>query len=69
MPATEPPVVLPEAALALPGTPTIKRRLAVMVYEFFLLFAVEMLAVGARHRHQASREPPLLGGSPHRHRG
>jgi uncharacterized RDD family membrane protein YckC len=27
------------------GTPTIKRRLAVMVYEFFLLFAVEMLAV------------------------
>lgn len=27
------------------ATPTIKRRVLVMVYEFFLLFAVEMLAV------------------------
>ena len=26
-------------------TPTVKRRVTVMVYEFFLLFAVEMLAV------------------------
>lgn len=30
---------------SLPGTPTIKRRLVVMVYETFLLLAVEMLAV------------------------
>ena len=33
----------PAPAPALP-TPTIKRRVTVMVYEFFLLFAVEMLA-------------------------
>jgi len=45
MQATEPSLVPPEAATPVPGTPTIKRRLAVMVYEFFLLFAVEMLAV------------------------
>ena len=41
MRATEP----PQAAPPIPATPTVKRRLAVMVYEFFLLFAVEMLAV------------------------
>jgi len=45
MQATEPSVVPPEAATPVLGTPTIKRRLAVMAYEFFLLFAVEMLAV------------------------
>ena len=45
MQATEPSLVPSEAGTPVPGTPTIKRRLAVMVYEFFLLFAVEMLAV------------------------
>ena len=45
MQATEPPVLVAEPAAPLPGTPSIRRRLAVMVYEFFLLFAVEMLAV------------------------
>lgn len=60
MPATEPPVVLPEAALALPGTPTIKRRLAVMVYEFFLLFAVEMLAVLLYLLVTGNRQDPLF---------
>jgi uncharacterized RDD family membrane protein YckC len=60
MPATEPPVLLPEAALALPGTPTIKRRLAVMVYEFFLLFAVEMLAVLLYLLVTGNRQDPLF---------
>ena len=60
MQATEPPVVLPEAALALPGTPTIKRRLAVMVYEFFLLFAVEMLAVLLYLLVTGNRQDPLF---------
>jgi uncharacterized RDD family membrane protein YckC len=60
MPATEPPVVLPEAALTLPGTPTIKRRLAVMVYEFFLLFAVEMLAVLLYLLVTGNRQDPLF---------
>ena len=45
MRATEPSVTTAQAATPAPGTPTVKRRLAVMVYEFFLLFAVEMLAV------------------------
>jgi uncharacterized RDD family membrane protein YckC len=40
-----PSVMKSEAASPAFGTPTVKRRLAVMVYEFFLLFAVEMLAV------------------------
>ena len=45
MQATEPVTSTPEGAAPAPGTPTVKRRVTVMVYEFFLLFAVEMLAV------------------------
>lgn len=49
MQATEPAfdasMTPPDAASPAIATPTIKRRLTVMVYEFFLLFAVEMLAV------------------------
>lgn len=48
MQATEPAVdqtlAVPANAMSFP-TPTIKRRFTAMVYEFFLLFAVEMLAV------------------------
>lgn len=43
MPATE--AVIGSGAGATVGTPTVKRRVTAMVYEFLLLFAVEMLAV------------------------
>lgn len=43
-PALDPAIAAPTAAGAFP-TPTIKRRVMAMVYEFLLLFAVEMLAV------------------------
>lgn len=43
MKATEPPGSLDAGVPS--GTPTLKRRLTAMLYEFFLLFAVEMLAV------------------------
>ena len=52
--------MLPEAALAAAGTPTIKRRLTVMVYEFFLLFAVEMLAVLLYLLVTGNRQDPLF---------
>ena len=45
MRATEPSAMKSEATAPALGSPTVKRRLLVMVYEFFLLFAVEMLAV------------------------
>ena len=49
MRATEPAALddagAPAAGAPTPTTPTLKRRLTVMLYEFFLLFAVEMLAV------------------------
>ena len=43
MKATEPPGSLDAGVPS--GTPTLKRRLTAMLYECFLLFAVEMLAV------------------------
>lgn len=45
MQATDPVAGLAHASSPAGATPTIKRRLTVMVYEFVLLFAVEMLAV------------------------
>jgi uncharacterized RDD family membrane protein YckC len=41
-------------------TPTIKRRVTVMVYEFFLLFAVEMLAVLVYLLLTGNRQEPLF---------
>lgn len=49
----------PAPAPALP-TPTIKRRVTVMVYEFFLLFAVEMLAVLIYILLTGNRQEPLF---------
>jgi len=63
MQATEP-LANPGAASAanapsLP-TPTVKRRVTVMVYEFFLLFAVEMLAVLVYLLLTGNRQEPLF---------
>ncbi len=41
-------------------TPTVKRRVTVMVYEFFLLFAVEMLAVLVYLLLTGNRQEPLF---------
>lgn len=60
MQATEPPVVPPGATPAIAATPTVKRRLAVMVYEFLLLFAVEMLAVLLYLLVTGNRQAPLF---------
>jgi uncharacterized RDD family membrane protein YckC len=56
MRATEP------ATAGLPAlhTPTLKRRLTAMVYEFFLLFAVEMLAVLIYILATGNRQEPLF---------
>jgi len=43
-PALDQPPAAPANAMPFPA-PTVKRRVTAMVYEFFLLFAVEMLAV------------------------
>ncbi|PYD85520.1 RDD family protein [Pseudomonas syringae pv. pisi] len=59
MQATEPVATNPVHAPPLPA-PTIKRRVTVMVYEFFLLFAVEMLAVLVYLLLTGNRQEPLL---------
>lgn len=62
MPATDPvagigPAAAPAATVP---TPTIKRRLTVMVYELFLLFAVEMLAVLVYILITGNRQEPVF---------
>jgi len=62
MQATDPvagmaPTAIPASAMP---TPTIKRRLTVMVYEFFLLFAVEMLAVLVYILITGNRQEPVF---------
>ncbi|MDY0977331.1 RDD family protein [Massilia sp. CFBP9012] len=63
MQATEP---LAAAGAATPAhatffpTPTVKRRVTVMVYELFLLFAVEMLAVLVYLLLTGNRQEPLF---------
>jgi len=42
------------------GTPTVKRRVTAMVYEFFLLFAVEMLAVLVYILLTGNRQEPIF---------
>ena len=59
MQATEPVATSPVHAPPLPA-PTIKRRVTVMVYEFFLLFAVEMLAVLIYILLTGNRQEPLF---------
>ena len=61
MQATEPvaSAATPAHATSLP-TPTVKRRVTVMVYEFFLLFAVEMLAVLVYLLLTGNRQEPLF---------
>ena len=59
MQATEPVATSPVHAPPLPA-PTIKRRVTVMVYEFFLLFAVEMLAVLVYLLLTGNRQEPLF---------
>jgi uncharacterized RDD family membrane protein YckC len=57
MRATEPPGASLDRPA--PGVPTIKRRLTAMLYEFFLLFAVEMLAVLIFLLITGNRQEPL----------
>ena len=59
MQATEPVATNPVHAPPLPA-PTIKRRVTVMVYEFFLLFAVQMLAVLVYLLLTGNRQEPLF---------
>ena len=59
MQATEPVAASPVHAPPQPA-PTIKRRVTVMVYEFFLLFAVEMLAVLVYILLTGNRQEPLF---------
>ncbi len=58
-PLASPDAASPTHAPSLP-TPTIKRRVTVMVYEFFLLFAVEMLAVLVYLLLTGNRQEPLF---------
>ena len=62
MRATEPAGDVDMAPPAAPAvaTPTIKRRLTVMVYEFFLLFAVAMLAVLVYILATCNRQEPVF---------
>jgi len=59
MQATEPVATSPVHAPPL-TTPTIKRRVTAMVYEFLLLFAVEMLAVLVYILLTGNRQEPLF---------
>ena len=59
MQATEP-LATSGAEGAASGAPTVKRRVTAMVYEFFLLFAVEMLAVLIYILLTGNRQEPLL---------
>src|SRR5690606_1780038 len=67
MPATESPLDPAKAAPDLAGpanarplpAPTVKRRVTAMVYEFFVLFAVEMLAVLSYLLLSGDRQEPV----------
>lgn len=58
-PAADQALAVPANATSFP-TPTVKRRLTAMVYEFFLLFAVEMLAVLVYLLLTGNRQEPVF---------